>query len=90
MNIFVDRGKIIEGIVGAKIKQKHVLKDIYFTKIKKETDFVINSNSGIEVKYQNSVSKEDFVNKRYFRNFKILSKDIFDKDTIPVYVYLFI
>jgi len=89
LNIPVDKGKIIEGIVGAKIKQKNVLENIYFTKIKKETDFVINSNSGIEVKYQNNISKEDFVNKRYFKNFKILSKDIFDKDTIPVYVYLF-
>ena len=89
LNIPVDKRKIIEGIVGAKIKQKNVLENIYFTKIKKETDFVINSNSGIEVKYQNNISKEDFVNKRYFKNFKILSKDIFDKDTIPVYVYLF-
>ncbi len=89
LNISVDKEKIIEGIVGAQIKQKNVLEDIYFTKIKKETDFVINSNSGIEVKYQNSISKEDFINKRYFKNFKILSKYIFDKDTIPVYVYLF-
>ena len=89
LNISVDKEKIIEGIVGAQIKQKNVLEDIYFTKIKKETDFVINSNSGIEVKYQNSISKEDFINKRYFKNFKILSKYIFDNDTIPVYVYLF-
>jgi len=76
-------------MVGAHIKYKHVLEDIYFTKIKKETDFVINSKSGIEVKFQNTIAKEDFVNKRYFNNFKILSKDIFDKDTVPVYVYLF-
>lgn len=69
--------------------KQHVLDDIYFTKIKKETDFVLNSRDALEVKYQNSVSKEDFINKRYFKNFKILSKDIFDKDTIPVYVYLF-
>ena len=69
--------------------KQHVLDDIYFTKIKKETDFVLNSRDAVEVKYQNSVSKEDFINKRYFKNFKILSKDIFDKDNIPVYVYLF-
>ena len=89
LNITVDKEKLIEGIVGAHIKHKKVLEDIYFTKIKKETDFVINSTSGIEVKYQNTVSKEDFVNKRYFKNFKILSKNLFDKDTIPVSVYLF-
>ena len=89
LNISIDKGKIIEGIVGAKIKQKNILEDIYFTKIKKETDFIINSKSGIEVKYQNNISKEDFTNKHYFKNFNLLSKDIFDKDTIPVYVYLF-
>jgi len=88
-NITVDKEKLIEGIVGAHIKHKKVLEDIYFTKIKKETDFVINSNNGIEVKYQNTLSKEDLVNKRYFKNFKILSKNLFDKDTIPVSVYLF-
>jgi len=89
LNISLEKEKIIEGIVGATLKQKHVLEDIYFTKIKKETDFVIKSKNGIEVKYQNNISKEDFTNKRYFRDFKILSKDIFDKDTMPVYVYLF-
>jgi len=89
LNISVEKEKIIEGIVGAKLKQKHALEDIYFTKIKKETDFVIKPKNGIEVKFQNNISKEDFTNKRYFRDFKILSKDIFDKNTIPVYVYLF-
>ena len=89
LNISVDKEKIIEGIVGAHIKQKNILETIYFTKIKKETDFVVESTTGIEVKYQNTVSKEDYVNKRYFKNFKILSKDVFDKDALPVYVYLF-
>ncbi len=90
LNIAVEKEKVIEGIVGAKIKQKHVLDDIYFTKIKKETDFIIPKNNGIEVKYQNQLSKEDYTNKRYFKNFLLLSKDVFDKDTIPVYVYLFL
>jgi len=89
LNISVEKEKIIEGIVGATLKQQHVLEDIYFTKIKKETDFVIKSKNGIEVKYQNKISKEDFANKRYFENFKVLSKDIYEKDIIPVYVYLF-
>lgn len=89
LNISVEKEKIIEGIVGATLKQQHVLEDIYFTKIKKETDFVIKSKNGIEVKYQNNISKEDFANKRYFENFKVLSKDIYEKDIIPVYVYLF-
>jgi uncharacterized protein len=89
LNITVETGKIVEGIVGAKIKQKNVLDDVYFTKIKKETDFVLSSKTAREVKYQNSVSKEDFVNKHYFKDFKLLSKDVFDENTIPVYVYLF-
>lgn len=89
LNITVDKEKLIEGIVGAHIKHKKVLEDIYFTKIKKETDFVINSTSGIEVKYQNTISKKDFANKRYFKNFKILSKNLFDKNIMPVSVYLF-
>ena len=86
----MEKEKIIEGIVGATLKQQNVLDDIYFTKIKKETDFVIKSKNGIEVKYQNNISKEDFANKRYFKNFKVISKDIYGKDTIPIYVYLFI
>ncbi len=90
LNIYVDREKMIEGIVGAKIKQEDVLGDIYFTNIKKETDFVTISGSGIDVKYQNNISKEDFTNRRYFNDFKVLSKDIFDRDTLPVHVYLFI
>jgi len=89
LNISVEKEKIIEGIVGATLKQKQILDDIYFTKIKKETDFVVTPNTGIEVKYQNTISKEDYSNKRYFKKFKILSKDIFDKDTMPVYVFLF-
>jgi len=90
LNISMEKEKIIEGIVGATLKQQNVLDDIYFTKIKKETDFVIKSKNGIEVKYQNNISKEDFANKRYFKNFKVISKDIYGKDTIPIYVYLFI
>jgi len=89
LNITVETEKIVEGIVGAKIKQKNVLDDVYFTKIKKETDFVLSSKTAREVKYQNSVSKEDFVNKHYFKDFKLLSKDVFDENIIPVYVYLF-
>ena len=89
LNITVETEKIVEGIVGAKIKQKNVLHDVYFTKIKKETDFVLSSKTAREVKYQNSVSKEDFVNKHYFKDFKLLSKDVFDENIIPVYVYLF-
>ncbi|MEA3557852.1 MAG: hypothetical protein U9R75_01225, partial [Candidatus Thermoplasmatota archaeon] len=90
LNIYVDREKMIEGIVGAKIKHEDVPGDIYFTKIKKETDFVRSSGSGIEVKYQNTLSKEDFTNRRYFNDFKVLSRDIFDRDTLPVHVYLFV
>jgi predicted AAA+ superfamily ATPase len=89
LNITVEKEKMVEGIVGATLKQQNMLDDIYFTKIKKETDFVIKPKDAIEVKYQNSVSKDDFVNKRYFKNFKLLSKDIFDNDTLPVYVFLF-
>ena len=89
LNIYIEKEKIIEGIVGVTLKQKQVLEDIYFTKIKKETDFVTKSKNGIEVKYQNNISKQDFTNKRYFKNFKLLSKDIYEKNVIPVYVYLF-
>ena len=89
LNISMDKEKIVEGIVGSMLKHRHVIDEIYFTKIKKETDFVLNKNEAIEVKYQNNISKEDFTNKRYFKTFKILSKDVFDKDTIPVYAYLF-
>lgn len=90
LNIPVEKEKIIEGIVGAKIKQKHILDDMYFTKIKKETDFVIPPSTGIEVKYQNTISKQDFTNKRYFNDFMLLSKDVFNTDTIPIYIYLFL
>ena len=89
LNISVEKEKIIEGIVGATLKQQEVLSDIYFTKLKKETDFVLNQKKAIEVKYQNTISKEDLSNKRYFKNFTVLSKDIFDKDMVPVYLYLF-
>ncbi len=89
LNISVDEQKIIEGIVAAKLKHKDVLEDVFFTKVKKETDFVVEGSVGIEVKYQNKVSKMDFVNRRYFKNFKLLSKDKFGKDTIPGYAYLF-
>jgi len=89
LNISVDREKIIEGIVASNIKQKNILEEVYFTKIKKETDFVFRDKKAIEVKYQNNISKEDFANKGYFRDFKVLSKNTFEKDVIPVYVYLF-
>ena len=89
LNIAVETEKIVEGIVGAKIKQRNVLNDVYFTKIKKETDFVLSSKKAREVKYQNNISKEDFVNKHYFKYFKVISKDVFDENTIPAYIYLF-
>lgn len=93
LNIAVNNDKIIEGIVGSMEKNKNVLDEVFFTKLKKETDFVLDSKkkdkTGIEVKYQNNVSKEDFANKRYFKHFTLLSKNVFDSDTVPVYVYLF-
>jgi hypothetical protein len=45
---------------------------------------------GVKVKYQNTVSREDFVNKRFFEKYVLLSKNVFEKDTIPVYIYLFV
>jgi len=89
LNLFVDREKIVEGIVGSHLKQKNILEEIYFTQVKLETDFVLNVKEAIEVKYQNKISKQDFINKRYFKDFKILSKNVFEEDVIPVYVYLF-
>lgn len=89
LNIKVEKEKIIEGIVAADIKNKHPLDDIYFSKIKRETDFVLPPDEGIEVKYQNTISKQDFTNKRYFKKYHVLSKDTFDSDTIPIYIYLF-
>lgn len=94
LNVPVKKEKIIEGIVGSKIKQDNILTDVLFTRVKKETDFVIdfkqNGKKGIEVKYQNTISKEDYVNKRLFKNYVLLSKDVFEKNTIPVYEYLFL
>ena len=94
LNNYVDKDKIIEGIVGSKIKNKDMLSDVFFTKVKKETDFVVdlqeNEKKGVEVKYQNNVSREDFVNKRFFEKYVLLSKNVFEEDTIPVYVYLFV
>ena len=89
LNISVDKEKIIEGIVGAHFKRRDLLEDIYYTQIKKETDFVSINGDGYEVKYQNRISKEDFRNRRYFKEFTILSRDIFDKNTIPVHTFLF-
>lgn len=93
LNISVDKDKIIEGIVGSLLQSRNMFDTVLFTKIKKETDFVVCSQkegkNGIEVKYQNTISKEDFANKRYFNKFSLLSKDVFDTDTVPVYVYLF-
>ncbi|MDG6219000.1 MAG: ATP-binding protein [Candidatus Thermoplasmatota archaeon] len=93
LTIDVDKDAIIEGIVGSKIKRIDMFSNVFFTKVKKETDFVIdlkgNEKKGIEVKYQNTLSKQDFVNKRFFKKYIVLSKDVFDTDTIPVYVYLF-
>jgi hypothetical protein len=94
LNNYVDKDKIIEGIVGSKIKNKDMLSDVFFTKVKKETDFVVNfqenEKKGVEVKYQNNVSRENFVNKRFFEKYVLLSKNVFEEDTIPVYVYLFV
>ena len=88
-NINIEKSKIIEGIVGSKLKRKNLIEGIYFTKFKKETDFVIDYNKAIEVKYQSSISKQDFENKKYFNDFKIISKNIYDKKVIPAYDYLF-
>ncbi|MFW6120071.1 MAG: ATP-binding protein [Petrotogales bacterium] len=89
LNVSVEKEKIVEGSVGAMLKHRDVLGEVFFTKLKRETDFVFDADNGIEVKYQDSISKEDFTNKRYFKGFKLLSKDVFGKDTVPVYVYLF-
>ena len=89
LNISVDKEKIIEGIVGAHLKRSDPLEDIYFTQIKKETDFVSINGDGYEVKYQNKISKEDFKNSRYFKEFTLLSRDTYDKDIMPVHTFLF-
>jgi predicted AAA+ superfamily ATPase len=94
LNIPVDKDKIVEGIVGSKIKNKDMLSDVFFTKVKKEIDFVLplqeHGKKGVEVKYQNNISREDFVNKRFFKKYVLLSKSVFEDNTIPVYVYLFV
>ena len=61
-----------------------------FTKVKKETDFVLGPKKAIEVKYQNTISKEDFANKKYFKELIILSKNTFSKNIMPVHAYLFV
>lgn len=88
LNLNLDESKIIEGIVGSEIKSKDILKEAYFTNIKTETDFVFNK-TGIEVKYKNKIQKQDFRNKKYFKKYFILSKDIYEKDILPVHLYLF-
>jgi len=90
LNLPVSKEKIIEGIVASKIKQEDILEDIYFTKVKKETDFVLGPKKAIEVKYQNTISKEDFANKKYFKELIILSKNTFSKNIMPVHAYLFV
>ena len=89
LNITVDKEKIIEGIVGSHLKHKDVLGEIYFTRIKKETDFVMDPGTGLEVKYRNRLDNEDYRNKSYFKEFKVLSKSKFDENTVPVYNFLF-
>ncbi len=88
LNMNLNESQIIESIVGSEIKQKDILNEVFFTNIKKETDF-ITGNTGIEVKYQNEIKKEDFQNSRYFKDYLVLSKDKLDKNTIPVHLYLF-
>lgn len=89
LNIEVDKEKIIEGIVGAHIKYGNVTGEVHYTKFRKETDFVIDGSTGIEVKYQNRISKEDLHNRRYFRDFKVLSRGTFGEGILPVHVHLF-
>ncbi|MFT4305088.1 MAG: ATP-binding protein [Candidatus Woesearchaeota archaeon] len=88
LNLKLDESKIVEGIVASELKRKNLFEELHYTKIKKETDFVFNK-TGIEVKYQNKINKIDFLNKKYFNKFYIISKDIYEKEIIPIYLYLF-
>ena len=86
--IKTDDAKTVEGIVGSFLKQRHMLDDLYYTKTKQETDFVVD-DIGIEVKYQNKIEAKDFRNKGIFKKYRILSKDTFGHNIIPVHAFLF-
>jgi predicted AAA+ superfamily ATPase len=88
LNIRLEKEKIIEGIVGCHLKNKNIPEEIHYTKIKKETDFVVGEG-GIEVKYQTKISDEDFQNRRFFKDYLILSKGTYGQDVVPVHTYLF-
>ncbi len=90
LNIDVDKAKVIEGIVASHLKRKNILEDIYYTQVKKETDFIDEDLRGFEVKYQNKISKEDFKNIRSFKEFMIISKEIFAQNVIPIHAFLFV
>ncbi|MDG6224114.1 MAG: ATP-binding protein [Candidatus Thermoplasmatota archaeon] len=89
LNIQVDKEKVIEGIVASNIKSADPMKTIHYTKIKKETDFVIEEDLGIEVKYQTRITSKDQYNRAHFKRFVVLSKDTFQENVVPVHVFLF-
>lgn len=89
LNLKLNESLVIEGIVASELKTINLLDELFFTQIKKETDFVFGKK-GIELKYQNEIKKEDFINKRYFNKYLILSKDILERDVIPIYLFLFL
>jgi hypothetical protein len=89
MNLSVDKEKIIEGIVGSMLKRRIGLDEIYYTRVKKETDFVIPPATGIEVKCQGQIGKADRSNIGLFDNYLLITKDDFDEYTLPVHVFLF-
>ncbi len=88
-SIEVKKEKIVEGIIGVEIKRRYGLDESYYTKFKQETDFIVPPKSGFEVKYQHTISSDDFVNKKYFDSFKIVSKQTSDTNVVPAYVFLF-
>jgi len=90
LNLNIERERIIEGLVGAAIKRMNVMDEIHYTRVKRETDFIISPDIGIEVKYQNSISTEDLSNRKNFRKYFLLSKDLFGKDILPVHAFLFL
>lgn len=89
LNIPVVKEKVIEGIVSSNIKSEDPTGTIHYTKIKKETDFVIEQDLGIEVKYQTRITLQDKHNRDHFKRFILLSKDTFKEKVIPVHVFLF-
>lgn len=92
---------LIEAVVGIHfskfLNEKYKIplnESVFYFKNKKEVDFVLKLKEGlfgVEVKYQNKISKQDYFSLKYFKNGMLATKNTFEirkKPAIPVHVLL--